>query len=271
MRSPSLIALFYFNYAVATSTVAVSQMSDGQPQAPSPASTSSAAQEHPTCLPYQDVNLRYPPTVNATIEHIWTPPPPAWLFGNWKITYSSRPSYHALYNFQHDCYPVLPTNTSVTSGLQIDLTSFNPSPKWSNATLNDAIVTAFGYDAPLTDLAPSVYCFNGTGYLSSESNIWEETAWGYDTDGVGYRVEYETAAAGAGGPCINVLSRGETGPSQATLNEILNGMRELYAGNKPLLELAHNVSKLHIDGRRTGNAPVACDMSCMENADLVPT
>jgi hypothetical protein len=216
------------------------------------------------------VKLRYPPTVDATADNTWTPPPPAWLFGNWKIRYSSRPSYQKLYNFQHDCYPVLPTNTSVTSGLQIDLTSFNLPPNPSNATLNEMILTAFGYDTPLTNIAPSVYRFDGTGYLSGVSNIWEETAWGYDTKGVGYRVEYETAVVGEG-PCVNILSREETGPSQETLKEIFNSMRELYAGNESLLELVQNVTQLVVDGRRTATAPVACDMSCVDNADLAPT
>ena len=74
-------------------------------------------------------------------------------------------------------------------------------------------------------------------------------------------------------PCINVLSQEETGPSPETMKEILESMRKLYAGNQYLLHLAENVTKLHIDGRRTGKAPVACDLSClscMGNADLAP-
>jgi hypothetical protein len=63
---------------------------------------------------------------------------------------------------------------SITSNLQIDLTSFNLPQNSINATLNDVIVTAFRYDTPLNNVVPSVYRFNGTGYLSSESNVSKE-------------------------------------------------------------------------------------------------
>lgn len=265
----SFFSVIPFTASVITS-ITISQNSDGQPQVPTPTAILSPAPEQSTCLPnYQPIHLRYPPTLSTSIDKTWVPPPPAWIYGNWKIIASSRPTYHQLYNFQHDCYPVLPINTSVTSGLQVDLTSWNLAPSATNATLNSTILTAFGYDTPVTTVAPSVFRFNGTGYLATVSNEWEITSWGYDTNGIGYRTEYETAAAGAGGPCINILSRSEKGPSPATLSDIFAALHEVYTADTDLLGLAKNVTKLVIDGRRTGQAPVACSIGCMDNIDLV--
>lgn len=146
------------------------------------------------------------------------------------------------------------------------MTSWNLPPS-NNATLNHAIFTAFGYDTPLA-VAAYVFRFNGTGILSTTSNEWEVTAWGYDSDSVGYRVEFETEAPGAGGPCINVLSREETGPTRETVEGILTGMREVYANDEGLLGLVANVTRMHVDGRRTGSAPVSCGVGCMANVDL---
>ena len=118
-----------------TTVVTLSQTFNTQPQVHARTPTSSVAQERQTCLPCQHVKLRHPPTLNVTLDRTWTPPPPAWLFGNWKITYSSRPSYHTLYNFQHDCYPGFPMNASIAPGLQFDLMNFKPSPKSKNTTI----------------------------------------------------------------------------------------------------------------------------------------
>lgn len=70
----------------------------------------------------------------------------------------------------------------------------------------------------------------------------------YNKNRVGYRVECEAAVA-KDGSCIHILSRVEAGPGQETLKEIFNRVRELYASNESLLELAQNVAKLVVSVR----------------------
>ena len=94
-------------------------------------------------------------------------------------------------------------------------------------------------------------------------------AWGRDSAGIAYRVEYETAAPGEGGDaCVNFLSRNEDGPSEETLAEIWEGLGALVKGNSALEGIVGSIQKMTHDGRRTGVAPVACDEDCMMNAGL---
>jgi len=247
-----------------------SQIFDGGQQVPlSP----SYMEAEPTCLPYNNkVSLRYPPSIDDNTRTwpawtAWTAFPPAWLFGNWKVRYSSQPVYRALYNFQSDTYPVLPTDGSDPPGRQYDVVSFSAVADATDATLGPVVVTAFGYDTPLPHVAPGVYRFHGSGALAHVTNTWEVLAWGYDSDAVAWRLEYETAHSG-GVPNFNILSREETGPSPRTLAAIFDAMEHLFHDDADLLALARNLTALPLDGRRTGLPPVACDEACMLNTAL---
>ena len=194
----------------------------------------------------------------------WQPPPIPWLYGNWKITYSSQPGYQFLPNFQADHYPVLP-QAPPDVYRQVDLTS------WSlfNST-STGVFTAFGYIDPLFAIDPTgfTYNFTGTGFAAALTNIWELMAWGYDTAGDGYSVIYETPPEPGLPADVTISSRVETGPTAATMKAILAQMVAL--GNAEISGYAAGMLKIPLDGRRTGQPPVVCDASCIQNVDLVP-
>ena len=159
------------------------------------------------------VDLQLPPTLAGRRNSIWHAPPYGWIFGNWKVTYSSQPTYQDLYNFQIDWSPVLPYD----AGKRNRLTSYQTQ----NAS---RILTTFGYDIPDPIDPNSVADFFPTGPLGPLNNSDEIIAWGYDTDGLSYLVVYETAVvAEPAPPGIDVFSRSETGPSNVTLQAIIQG------------------------------------------------
>lgn len=222
-----------------------------------------------TCAWPGGIQFRFPPTVNKSLDATWTTPPEGWLYGSWKVRFSSRAVYTHLYNFEADTYPALPTNVSIPAGRNIDLTSFQIAPT-GNATIDNAVITIFGYDYPQTDIAPHVFQFRGTGSQSATINNWELLAWGYDQSGDEWRAEYETAyrtATQYGEPCINILSRAEDGPDTETYQKILDAMRETFTSQPDLFVYISNITELPRDGRRVGQSPIACDLACMENAE----
>lgn len=215
----------------------------------------------------EEIQFRFPPTLDTSLDATWIEPPLGYIYGNWKVRYSSRAVYSNLYNFEADTYPALPTNTSIPEGRNIDLTSFQTAIT-GNASIDNHVITVFGYDYSLTDIAPYVFQFRGEGTQAATINNWELLAWGYDRYGVPWRAEYETeyqTATQYGEPCINVLSRVEDGPDSETYQQILLAMQKTFASNKDLLTSATNITELPRDGRRTRRPPVSCDMACMQN------
>lgn len=233
-----------------------------------PVTTSVVSRGGPSCCNPSDIQFRFPPTVDTSLDADWIAPPPGWIYGNWKVRYSSRAIYQVLWNFEADTYPVLPTDISIPEGRNIDLTSFQTAIT-GNATTDQYIATAFGYDYPQDDIAPYVFQFRGEGSLATE-NFWEVLAWGNDKNGVQWRAEYESQTSTTGlEACLNVLSRVEDGPDPETYQQVLDTMRRTFASNSDLSMYASNITELPRDGRRVGLPPVACNAACMQNA--VPT
>lgn len=190
--------------------------------------------------------------------------PAGWLYGNWKVTYSSQPAYLPLHNLQWDVSPFFP-QSDVLPGQNNDLSSFQLA---NSTTVN----TAYGVDTPRRSNNPSlspewddVYDFVGTGSLSPINNSIEILAWGYDTIGVPYVVIYETPVAATGAPSdIDINTRSDTSPSKATLTKIFDALLSL--NNAEITALVQQTVPLVQNGARRGSGPVVCDAACVNNA-----
>ena len=211
------------------------------------------------CVPPSAVSVRFPPSANGPASYLspaWLPPPPGWLFGNWKITYSSQPGYLSEYNVQLDMYPLLPTNSSVPFSPHINLVS--------SQTVNSSnISTVYAIVKPVQHGPPFVFDFTATGYLIA-TNVYDVIAWGYDSAGNGYFVTYDGPTKQLGSPSdLTFYSRKEKGPTKPTLAAILKIVRAF--DNSELTARANSVTKVPSDSRREGMLPVACDAGCMQN------
>lgn len=255
------VAIVFLSLMLATVTIAtsISQIPDGQVHVP-------AASPSAICAPEQ-IAVRLPPTQFPPSEQPpFNAPPPYWIWGNWKLLYSSRPEYHQLANIQPDHYGIMPNETS-PYGYQTDLTSWSNFANQSDPT----IYTAFGFDQPRPEVGPIVFLFTGTGKLNI-STYWELLGWGYDTNGIGFRVEYESQIPFAGyQPSINFSSREETGLPAATLAKLHKMLGTIFAGHAELSALLANVTAVPLDGRRTGKSPVPCGMQCIQNENIPPS
>jgi hypothetical protein len=225
------------------------------------------AEEHCRGIPSSGtrVNVRYPPTIQA--DDCWEAPPYAWNFGHWYPSYTSFPPYLSLYNFQNEIYPKFPTTQQEADLRQnLDLASYNIAPT-GNSTLDDQIYIAFGLDTPSPEIGPMVFNFTGQGNWHL-TNYYIYIAWGYDTEGDGYFVEYETPVDPTGNGDIAIVSRKKGGPSPATTRAIFHALNTTFAGETrgSLGDHAKGLQKLKTDGRRDGKGVVACDAACMDNA-----
>lgn len=215
--------------------------------------------------PSSQIRLRYPPVIQA--DHSWVAPPYAWNFGHWYPTYTSFPAYLSLYNFQSDIYPQFPTTQAAADLRQnLDLASYN-LPATGNSTADDYVYTAFGLDTPAPEIGSAVFNFTGQGYWHL-TNYYMYIAWGYDTEGYGYYVQYETPVEAGGDGDIAIVSRKLGGPSPATTTAIFHALNTTFAGETRgnLAKYAGNLQKLKTDGRRDGQGIVPCDQACVLNA-----
>ncbi|CAL1699618.1 unnamed protein product [Somion occarium] len=214
------------------------------------------------------VQARLPPTINPDPKSsiCWVPPPPGWFYGNWKMTYSSEPSYLHLHNMHSDTSPVFPQSSKLP-GQNNDVVSY----QIANST---TILTEHTIDTPRRSKDPSlgpewdaVYDTVGTGNMAAVNNTWELLAWGYDTCGDGYLVIYETATPIIRSPSgLDIESRSENGPSPETLADIF--VELLALNNTELSELVKGTVKQVVDGRRWGMSPVECDAHCVNNTGV---
>ncbi|GKT50973.1 uncharacterized protein ColSpa_11154 [Colletotrichum spaethianum] len=93
----------------------------------------------------------------------------------------------------------------------------------------------------------------------------EILAWGYDTEGNGYKVTYENEAPEIQAPAaLSVESRVATGPTQETVSRILAEVKKL--GWVPLATLAEEmIPTTHNDGRK--GLEYVCDATCTGTKD----
>lgn len=192
--------------------------------------------------------------------------PPGWYYGTWHVTHSSQPGYWGYRNLQYNPSPFFP-QSSLLPGQDNDLSSF----QIGNSSV---ITTAYGVDTPRRSndksLGPEwddVTDFVGTGNLATMANSIEYISWGYDTLGVPYTVNHETAMPQFDFPTdINVASASDKGPSNATLTEIYNAL--LALDNAEITRLVQEIRPLVHDGARRGLGPVVCDTSCVNNVGM---
>ncbi|KAJ6098473.1 hypothetical protein N7467_000008 [Penicillium canescens] len=180
----------------------------------------------------------------------WQPPPPGWVFGNWKVMKSSNPLYPDLQNMEVDLSPVFPQSKDNINQTN-DLTS-NQLPG------NNQLLVTYGVDTwrPQND---GVYIFkSGNGNFTYQLEI---LAWGIDTAGNGYKVTYENEAPAIHGPrALTIESRVVGGPTDETTKAIYKKIKDLGYG--PLTDLVGEMRDLVHDGRRDG-VPGVCDAACM--------
>ncbi|CAL1699634.1 unnamed protein product [Somion occarium] len=114
---------------------------------------------------------RLPPTINPNPKSAldWIAPPPGWFYGNWKVTYTSQPTYLPFDNMQYDSSPVFPQSATLP-GQNNDLTSYQTAN-------SSTILTVYGIDTPRRSNDPSlgpewdvVYDFVGMGNLAAINN-----------------------------------------------------------------------------------------------------
>lgn len=218
------------------------------------------------------IRVRYPPIIIdnqgqfTQTDHCWEAPPYAWNFGHWFVTYTSFPEYLNLWNFENDIYPQFPTTeTAAEKRANLDLCSYN-FPPTGNSTVDNHIYTALGLDTPAPRYGSAVVNFTGQGDWHLTNYIMF-LAWGYDTEGDAYTVQYETQVEVGGDGDITVSSRRLGGPSKATTQAIFQALNTTFAheqrGN--LSKYAGSLQPIHRDDRRNGEGLVPCDAACMEN------
>ncbi|KLU82178.1 hypothetical protein MAPG_01254 [Magnaporthiopsis poae ATCC 64411] len=191
--------------------------------------------------------MRLPQNAPIASSAPWEAPPPGWVFGNWKVTKSSHPLYPSLHNFEVDLSPVFPQSTTNINQTN-DLSAYNMAG-------SDQVMLAYGVDTWNFDTG--IYVFKG-GSISYQLEV---LAWGYDTDGVAYKVTYEQEApAIPAPPALSVESRLVGGPTNETMAKIIEAIEAL--GYKHLTELGHSMRDMVHNGERDGK-PVICDAKCI--------
>lgn len=180
----------------------------------------------------------------------WAQPPSGWVFGNWKVTWSSSPNYPALHNFNVDLSPIFPQTLDNTYQMH-DLSSYE-----QNGTKN--LTLYYGVDTKRIDDS-GIYNFSLPG--GGLDYRLEILIWGYDTEGIAYKVTYENEASAIQAPAaLSIESRVATGPTQETVSKIVAELKTL--GWEPLATLAEEMVPLtHNDGRK--GLEVVCDAACM--------
>ncbi|KAF2178758.1 hypothetical protein K469DRAFT_695279 [Zopfia rhizophila CBS 207.26] len=206
---------------------------------------------HVDCSKNVEARLPLIYTINANASS-WTPPPPGWILGNWKVTWSSSPGYVSLHNFEVDLSPVFPQSKTSVNQFN-DLSSYQKEGE-KNLTLY------YGID---TMRSENDGIYNFTNAAKVFEYRLEIVAWGYDTAGVGYKVTYENKLDGIIPEALSVESRARHGPTNETLIEIVAKIEKL--GSKTLSTLARGMVGLTQNGGRDG-IPAICDAACIRGA-----
>ncbi|KAI0077401.1 hypothetical protein K474DRAFT_1674933 [Panus rudis PR-1116 ss-1] len=212
------------------------------------------------------VDARLPPTLNPTAElsRRWVAPPTEWMYGNWKVTYSSHPLFLPLLNMQGDRSPVFP-QSSKTPGKHNGLFTYQL------ANSSDTIYSLFGTDMPRRSsnktLGPewdAVYDWTAGGSLSSIMTTSEILAWGYDSCGAAYTATYATVTSMPNlSPSLIISSRSDKGPSEDTLHAVFEALSCL--GNAELAGSVNRTRKHVQNGARDCLPPYECDTACVNN------
>ncbi|OAP62409.1 hypothetical protein AYL99_04612 [Fonsecaea erecta] len=210
---------------------------------PQPELSLSLLQAHQ--VPKHPIQLRTPPTFNEASLKPWDPLPPNWFLGNWFITYSNQELYHIFRNFiwtltrpcaDDACYALEATYFADLASFQLVNDTQKPN------------ATYFGYSLDTAISGGGAYHSVPVASLAAQNNTYEVISWGYDSEGAGFVVVYETPAASETVASLDIFSRAPSGPATDTLDAIKSGIKAL--GNKKLIDLLKSVTKTPQDGGR---------------------
>ena len=110
----------------------------------------------------------------------------------------------------------------------------------------------------------AVFDYQGAGTLSTLFLSWMVIAWGYDTCGIPFFVEYVAEIVAANEPSsLNIWSSNEQGPTKETLVELFASLRAL--GDDGITVLVEQTKPTIQDRERRGQPPLACDEACLNN------
>ncbi|KAI4214654.1 MAG: hypothetical protein LQ351_002727 [Letrouitia transgressa] len=113
----------------------------------------------PSASPPNSIALRSPPT--SSPSPFFTPPNPAWIYGEWFITHSSLPMWRTSRNVRITYSPL--SNEKLD-----DLVQYQPLS-------SEKVKTVHGVDTPT---GPGAYHWRGKGWLMIASSKWEILGWG---------------------------------------------------------------------------------------------
>ncbi|KAF2645871.1 hypothetical protein P280DRAFT_503906 [Massarina eburnea CBS 473.64] len=195
------------------------------------------------------------PDVRSAENQSWELPPEDFYFQPWFMTHTSYAANLGLINYQYDPYPMEGYGTDFN-----DLFSFQ-TPN------NSKIYPAYGIDTP-TSPSKDVVEYRGTGLLAADNSTFIWLAWGCDTTGTPYYLNYATASTHTTAG-MDIMSTKEEGMDQATYDALLDGLIAL--GDDYIIAVAKNLTKTVQDGGRRGLPRVTtCDEQCRTNEQLRP-
>lgn len=187
---------------------------------------------------------------------------PNWFLGNWFITQSNQELYHIFRNFvwtltrpctDGDCYPLEATHLSDLTSFQLVNDTQRPNATYFAYSLDTAIGTDAYHSVP-------------NGGLAAQNNTYEIISWGYDSQGAGFVVVFETPAASEKVASLDIFSRDPTGPSPDTLDAIKAGINHL--GDQRLMDLLKGMTKTPQDGGRRNDPWPSCNATCRTNGKV---
>ncbi|KAJ5820483.1 hypothetical protein N7474_006074 [Penicillium riverlandense] len=171
------------------------------------------------------------PKLYASNGNKCVPPVNDWIIGTWHVTHSSLPLWKGKRNV-NITYETLPADSSGVTKID-DLVSYQ-------ATGSDKIKSVHGVDTPSPG-NPGAWDWRGKGWLVIASSHWECLGFGHADENNKWMVTYfaKTLFTPAG---IDIYSRNKQGLPQATIDEILQTIREF--GVTELTELANRIFQI---------------------------
>lgn len=157
-----------------------------------------------------------PPSVYANKENKSEPPTNDFLIGTWHVTHSSLPLWKGKRNVNIS-YQLLSADDPAEAKLD-DLVKYQ-------AIDSDNVKSVHGVDTP-TRGSPGAWDWRGKGWLVIATSHWECLGFGRTDDGNQWVVTYfaKTLFTPAG---IDIYSRDKQGLPQATIDSIIQALKEL--------------------------------------------
>lgn len=161
----------------------------------------------------------------------FVPPTKDFIIGTWHVTHSSLPLWKDKRNV-NITYEILPSDSSGVTKID-DIVRYQTIG-------SEKVKSIHGVDSPSPG-NPSAWDWRGKGWLMIASSHWECLGFGHVDDDNQWIVTYfaKTLFTPAG---IDIYSRNKEGLPQATIDEILEALKE--HGVKEITELANNIFQI---------------------------